>query len=265
MIDTKNTQFVRGLVEDPDNIMVCYRGSIAHNMHCPDPDSIDDIDLLVCTIGKLSSYLGIKNSYERGKELKEGRYDVVVYDLRHFINLLAKGNPNVMATLWMYPEYYLKLTPLMQRLIDNRGLFVGKHIYDSFVGYAKSQMHKMKGAHDNVEYLGYMGAKRKALFDKYGYDCKNAAHLIRLLRMCCEFLDTGEMIVNRPDKDELLNIKNGGWGIDQVFTEAKRLFQLAEEKLQSSTLPDGPRINEIDGLCTSLIATHLLKTGEIWS
>lgn len=37
-------------------------------------------------------------------------------------------------------------------------------------------------------FSGYMGEKRKAMVRKYQYDVKNAAHLIRLLRMGAEFL-----------------------------------------------------------------------------
>ena len=40
-------------------------------------------------------------------------------------------------------------------------------------------------------FSGYMGEKRKAMVRKYQYDVKNAAHLIRLLRMGAEFLESG--------------------------------------------------------------------------
>jgi predicted nucleotidyltransferase len=39
-------------------------------------------------------------------------------------------------------------------------------------------------------FSGYMGEKRKAMVRKYQYDVKNAAHLIRLLRMGAEFIET---------------------------------------------------------------------------
>jgi len=40
-------------------------------------------------------------------------------------------------------------------------------------------------------FSGYMGEKRKAMARKYQYDVKNAAHLIRLLRMGSEFIVSG--------------------------------------------------------------------------
>ena len=78
-------------------------------------------------------------------------------------------------------------------------------MYYTFLGYAISQMKKMSGG----SYMGYMGTKRKQLFDKFGYDPKNAAHMIRLLRMGNEFLRTGELVTYRPDREELIEIKCG--------------------------------------------------------
>jgi len=52
-----------------------------------------------------------------------------------------------------------------------------------------------------------MGAKRKSLVEKFGYDTKNAAHLILLLRMGIEFLSVGVLHVKRHDAQELLEIK----------------------------------------------------------
>jgi hypothetical protein len=73
------------------------------------------------------------------------------------------------------------------------------------------------------------------------YDVKNAAHLIRLLRMGAEFLQTGRLQVYRTtDADELKLIKRGGWTLDQVKREAERLFAGIEKARAWSPLPPGP-------------------------
>jgi hypothetical protein len=71
---------------------------------------------------------------------------------------------------------------------------------------------------------GYMGQKRRELVRRVGYDAKNAAHLIRLLRMGIEFLTEGTMHVERADAPELLEIKRGAWPLEKVKAEAERLF-----------------------------------------
>jgi predicted nucleotidyltransferase len=90
-------------------------------------------------------------------------------------------------------------------------------------------------------FSGYMGEKRKAMVRRYQYDVKNAAHLIRLLRMGAEFLRTGLLQVYRTsDAEELKTIKRGGWTLDQVKAEAERLFASIEEAKQHSPLPNAP-------------------------
>lgn len=90
-------------------------------------------------------------------------------------------------------------------------------------------------------FSGYMGEKRKAMVRKYQYDVKNAAHLIRLLRMGSEFLRTGHLQVYRTqDAAELKQIKQGGWSLDQVKAEAERLFQGIEQARAESPLPPAP-------------------------
>ena len=51
--------------------------------------------------------------------------------------------------------------------------------------------------------------KRKRLVEQYRYNTKNAAHLIRLLRIGIEFLRDGELIVDRGgyDAQDLLAVK----------------------------------------------------------
>ncbi len=98
-------------------------------------------------------------------------------------------------------------------------------------------------------FSGYMGEKRKAMVRKYQYDVKNAAHLIRLLRMGSEFLKTGRLQVYRSaDADELKLIKRGGWTLAQVKAEAEHLFAGIEEARAGSPLrpaPDETAANEL--------------------
>lgn len=76
---------------------------------------------------------------------------------------------------------------------------------------------------------------------KYQYDVKNAAHLIRLLRMGIEFFETGQLRVYRTaDADEIKQIKRGGWTLDQVKAEADRLFGCISEARARLPLPPQP-------------------------
>jgi uncharacterized protein len=247
------------------SILTCYRGSISHGTYEPNknPNSIDDKDILACVVPPLEYYFGLKEFGSRGtQEAFIGEYDIVIYELRKLVRMLAQGNPNVLSMLWLEPTDYIKVTPAGQMLIDNRGLFIGKHVYNSFVGYARGQLHRM--THNAFE--GYMGAKRKALVDKFSFDTKNACHLIRLLRMSIEFLVEGKLYVRRPDATELLEIKHGEWSLDKVMVEANRLFDLADKAYIASDLPKGVDYDKINQLCCDIASEEFeLEIGNIKS
>jgi hypothetical protein len=167
--------------------------------------------------------------------------------------LLAKGNPNVLSMLWLPDNLYIGRSIAGDRLIDQRQVFVGRHVYFSYIGYATAQLRKMEGG----VYKGYMGDKRRTLVERFGYDTKNASHLIRLLRQGAEFLRDGELYVQRHDASELVAIKRGEWSLERVKREADRLFRRAEEAYDRSKLPKAPDRGAVNQLCTIVVSTAL--------
>jgi len=108
-------------------------------------------------------------------------------------------------------------------------------------------------------FSGYMGERSKAMVRKYQYDVKNAAHLIRLLRMGIEFLETGQLQVFRTsDAEELKRIKQGGWTLDQVKEQAEQLFGRIKEARVRSPLPSEPDEIAANALLTE-IHVRMLK------
>ncbi len=235
-------------------ILSGYRGSIAHGLYVrPDePFGTDDKDVMAICAPPQSYYLGLDQYGSRGtKEIKYDEWDVVIYEVQKFISLLLKGNPNVLMLLWLSPCHYIKRTEAGDLLIENRGIFVGRHVYRAFTGYAHSQLHRMT----HYKLGGYMGQKRKKLVERFGYDTKNAAHLMRLLRMGIEFLKDGELYVERHDRQELLEIKRGEWPLERIQSEADRLFTVAQEAYLNSSLPIGPDREAASHLCAMVIRT----------
>ena len=135
-----------------------------------------------------------------------------------------------------------------------------------FVGATPEMMEVVKryrGERRRYYSGGYMGQKRRELVRRVGYDAKNAAHLIRLLRMGIEFLTEGTMHVERADAPELLEIKRGAWPLEKVKAEAERLFQLSQEAYVRSSLPAEPDSDRAERLCVQMIsAYHALSSSE---
>ena len=101
---------------------------------------------------------------------------------------------------------------------------------------------------------------RSALEEKYGYDTKHAYHLVRLIRMCREILTTGKVLVKRPDREELLTIRNGAWSYEQLIEFAEREDkELAELYLSTTVLPKTPDKEKLDKLCIELVEKSLSK------
>jgi uncharacterized protein len=128
-----------------------------------------------------------------------------------------------------------------------------------FVGATTEMMEVVKryrGERRRYYSGGYMGTKRRELVRRIGYDAKNAAHLIRLLRMGIEFLTEGTIHVERVDAPELLDIKRGAWSLEKVKVEAERLFVLSQEAYVRSSLPSEPNRAEAERLCIEMISDY---------
>jgi len=129
-----------------DTILLAFRGSVAHGMFVDpeDVNGIDDVDLIGITIPSQRYYLGLSQWGSRGtKEYRNGIWDGVYYEIKKLVSMLLEGNPNVLSLLWVKPEHRLFVSPVGEMLYEFRNLFVGKHVFNAFAGYANAQLLKM--------------------------------------------------------------------------------------------------------------------------
>lgn len=105
---------------------------------------------------------------------------------------------------------------------------------------------------------------RAALEEKYGFDAKHGAHLVRLLRMGREILTTGKVHVWRgpggpDDAQELLAIRNGAWSYDALVEWAEAEDQALNELYRKGPLavPKAPDREALDALCVELVEEAL--------
>lgn len=210
-------------------LMACRVGSHSHGTYDPKPGNLDDVDYMLVVLPPANKLIGL-SKWEHWT-FQQDELDVVAYSIDKYIRLILKSNPNVLGTMYLQSEDYLFRSVPFKRLQAMREKLASLHAYPAFCGYAQAQLKRLeKGA-----YQGYMGADRKALVEKFGYDPKNASHLIRLYRMGLEFVSTGILTVYRPDREELKAIKRGEWTLDQIKTEAAELE--AKMKIAKETSP----------------------------
>lgn len=75
---------------------------------------------------------------------------------------------------------------------------------------------------------------------KYGYDAKNALHLVRLFTSCIEVLRDHKLLVRRPDAEFLLEIRNGKFSYDELIEWAENKDKELDELYKTSTLKNEP-------------------------
>lgn len=236
-----------------------FTGSLTYGTSV-DTGEFSDIDLMGVFVLPLENYIGLPNSgYKETIRINDPPYDVVLYETRKMLGMLENANPNVLIQLWNRPEDMLFVTPEGRLLIDNRDLFLSKKVAQTFAGYAAGQLAKMKASIGQDVSTGDLGEKRKMLVEKYGFDTKNAAHLLRLLRMGEEILSTGEVNVWRGgiDADELQAVRNGEWSIDRISEEAERRFGLYQVSKEKSSLPEVADREKVNDLCLRIMRMSL--------
>lgn len=240
---------------EPYCILKGYRGSIAHGTF-EESVTKDDKDIMGIYIPPEDVTFGINNMEtiermieEQHSQKRMSVWDIVYYSLPKYLNLIMKQNPNVISLLWLEEQHYIKRTPLGNKLIEVRHKLLSKDCYKSYCGYARSQLHRMT----HVAPTGQLGKKRKELIAQYGYDVKNAGHLIRLLKMGIETLTTGEVTVHRPDSAMLLEIKRGEWTLEQVMEGAEKYLDLMDQALVRSELPVRVNYNFVNSLSEEIM------------
>lgn len=223
----------------PHLVALGVMGSESHGTRImPEAGGIDDTDYMGIVIPPVERLIGLRDDkwehWVYGPD--DHGLDVALHALEKFVRLLLKSNPNVLGFLWLNDDQYMHRSDAFDTLRLNREAFSSLEAHAAFIGYADEQIKKMQSNAFN----GYMGARRKAIVERHGYDTKNACHLIRLLRTGIEFLDTGRVNVFRHDREELKAIKRGEWSLERVKKEAEQLYVASGEAKKRSPLPAHP-------------------------
>jgi predicted nucleotidyltransferase len=242
-------------------VLASRRGSEAHGTYVPPEDAtgIDDRDVLGIVVPPFDYYVGVRGDWSKAEAQSiKGPWDVVLYDARKYVRLLMVQNPNILASLWCEPEDYLYVSDFGRALLDMREHLKGRHdFHAACVGYAQGQLYKM--THGSLG-TGYMGEKRKALVERFGYDCKNAAHLLRLLHMGTEFHKEGVLHVRRTwDREMLIDIKRGKYTLEAVSKLAEDAFHEANAAYAESVLPETVDTDLINREFTTMMTNWIFR------
>lgn len=224
-------------------ILLAPTGSAAYGTATENSDE----DYKGVCIPPIDYYLGLEafNEYNNtgGKNFKntKGDVDVSILHINKFVKDAMSGVPNNLEILFLEPEDYLVYKPIGKELVDNRHLFLSKQVKNKFGGYANSQIQKLKVKKSN-------GTGRQELIEEFGYDTKFFMHGIRLLTSAIEILDTGDFHTLRPNREFLIDCRNGKYTLDEALELVKDyddMLRVAAEHSQLPATPDYDRINKM--------------------
>lgn len=95
------------------------------------------------------AYLSFKDIVQ---EVSNESEDIKYFELRKFLKLASECNPNIIELLFLPEDCITYKTPAMDKLLENRNLFISKKAYHTFSGYAYSQISKATGANKMVNH-----------------------------------------------------------------------------------------------------------------
>lgn len=206
-------------------------------LHGAKVGSTDDLDIYGVYIEPPHWKLGL-DGYPHfvwstaGNERRNGPddVDITLYSWTKLASLMAKGNPTALHFL-MAPNLSGRQDPWETLIRPKRSLFAARAAADKFRGFARAQLHRLKG-----EGTGKHG-QRPEYIGKFGYDTKAAMHIIRLLGEGTEFMQSGQITLPRPEPERslLISIRTGEFGtLEQLLALADEKFgELAQAEAKS--------------------------------
>lgn len=112
-------------------------GSRAYGLATDDSDT----DIKGVIVGPPEWYYGFQEVPEQIETSK----DRVLYEIRKFFRLAVAANPTVVEILWTDSSDHRTVTTAGERLLEKRADFLSSRVKETFVGYALSQLKRIKG------------------------------------------------------------------------------------------------------------------------
>ena len=253
-----------GLVSPPkwlsNNVMYeTMMGSIAYGVN----DDSSDVDIYGWAIppkeiifphlaGEIEGFGRQKQRFEQWqhhhvKDSNGQEYDFQIFSIVKMFTLLMENNPNVIDAMFTPQRCVLHITRVGTMVRESRKQFLHKGSWHKFKGYAYSQLHKMSSKDRS--------GKRKETYDKFGFDCKFAYHVVRLLYEAEMILESGDIDLERH-REHLKAIRRGEVTEEEIRQWASDKEKGLEKLYETSKLPYSPDEPKIKALLMACLEDH---------
>lgn len=233
------------------------RANVGSRLHGLNLEGQDDADEMGVCVEPPDYVLGLRDfeqwvyrTQPEGYRSGPGDLDVVIYGLRKFCRLAAKGNPSILVLLFAPSAIYKsRLGAELQEMAD---AFASKIAIRKFLGYMVAQKERLLGQR------GQMRVHRPELIEAHGYDTKYAMHALRLGRQGVEFAASGRITlpVPEPERGELMSVRRGERSLQEVTAIYGALERALERALIESPLPQEPDWARINSFLMRCYLSH---------
>jgi len=118
-------------------VYLVIRGSHAYGTNI----ETSDVDYSGVFVQSQDSIYGM--SYK--EQINDDNNDIVIYEIRRFLELLEKNNPTILELLNTPEDCIIYKHPIFDEILESKEKFITKQCANSFGGYAKQQISKARG------------------------------------------------------------------------------------------------------------------------
>lgn len=236
-------------------ILTVLAGSHAHGINTEK----SDYDYLSIRVAPPESVIGIappprtvtQRDAPQGARSKSGDVEHTCYELRHYMQLAAQGNPNILVPLFASEQHITHITEMGESLRALAPSIVSMQAVRRHLGYLDAQRGRMIGAGPHQS----RKPSRPELVELHGYDTKYAAHALRLAWQGVELARSGTLTLpmRLPAREMLQSIRAGGFTeakvLEEIDSARAALVELVEGRV-GSVLPASPDYQAINGWLT---------------
>jgi hypothetical protein len=233
-------------LDDKRVILETVVGSTLHGIAVQ--DGLEDLDLMAIAIETQRQMCGFyqedtwtHRTKPMGVRSEAGDVDYVCYGLRKFLSLATKGNPSILLALFAPDQFIRKIDEYGEQLRSLAPNIVSKQCFAPFRGYMRQQHERL------INIRGGKHATRPELVERYGYDTKYAAHILRLGLQGVEILSTGRLTLPLPDEDRelLIKVRTGGFSLAEISIQITAIEEKLIAAFERSPLPEKPDMKAV--------------------
>lgn len=185
---------------------------------------------------------------------KNKDYDIEVYSIVKFVELLRHGNPNILDIIFTPNNCVMHITDAGIHLRNNRKKFLSKKIISRFEGFCWNHIRNMKSTKKE--------GKRKDLISKFGFDTKDAGNIYRIGASLVDILLEGDYDIQRH-KEIIKAIRAGLWTFDQLTDWFDRQLIAIDAAKLKTELPEEADELELRKILLECLEIHYGRLDKV--